>query len=100
VSRINNPQGADPYDDDGSCASEDAVENLRLCVQGAYNVTFPMGTTFPMGATFPVGTVDNLFAIEEFATKEHLRALLARHRAVVTEAIYQGVATVLATTQL
>jgi hypothetical protein len=100
VSRINNPQGADPYDDDGSCAFEDAVENLCLCVQATCNATFPVGATFPMGATFPVGTVDNLFAIEEFATKEHLRALLARLRAVVTEAIYQGVATVLAATQL
>jgi hypothetical protein len=72
VSRIDDPQGADPYDDDGSCASEDVVEKLRLCVQATCNVTFPMG------ATFPVGTVDNMFAIEEFTTKEHLRSLLAR----------------------
>jgi hypothetical protein len=35
--------------------------------------------------------VDNLFAIEE-----HLRALLARLRAVVTEAVHQGAAKALA----
>jgi hypothetical protein len=44
---------------------------------------------------FPIGKVDNLFTIEE-----HLRALLAQIRAVVTEAIRYGAATALAATQL
>jgi len=44
---------------------------------------------------FPVGRVDNLLAAEE-----HLQALPARIRAVVTKAIHQGATTALATAQL
>jgi hypothetical protein len=40
---------------------------------------------------FPVGTADNVFA-----AKERLRSLLARLRAVVTEAVQQGAAMALA----
>ena len=39
-------------------------------------------------AAFPIRKVDNLFAVEE-----HLRALLAQIRVVVTEAVRQGAAT-------
>ena len=59
------------------------VDTLQMSVLAAYN------------AAFPVGKVDNLFIAEE-----HLRALLARLRAMVTEAICQGAATALATAQL
>ena len=44
---------------------------------------------------FPLGKVDNLFT-----AKEHLLALSARIRAVVTKAIRQGAAIALAAAQL
>ena len=44
-------------------------------------------------AAFPIGKVDNLFA-----AKEHLRAVLARIQAMVTEAVHQVAATALAAT--
>ena len=43
-------------------------------------------------ADFPIGNVDNLFIAEE-----HLQALSACHRAVVTKAVCQGAAMALAT---
>ena len=46
-------------------------------------------------AAFPVGRVDNLLAVEE-----HLLALSARIRDVVTEAVRQGAAMALAAAQL
>jgi hypothetical protein len=49
------------------------VKTLHLCVQAACNATFPMET------------VDNLFIVEE-----HLQALSARLRAVVTKVVRQG----------
>jgi hypothetical protein len=55
------------------------VETLQLSMLAAYNTAFP------------VRTMDNLFTAEE-----HLRALPARLRAVVTEAIRHGAATALA----
>ena len=44
---------------------------------------------------FPIGRVDNLLAAEE-----HLRALPAQIRAVVTEVVRQGATTALAASQL
>ena len=45
--------------------------------------------------SFPIGRVDNLLA-----TEEHLRALPAQIRAMVTKAIRLGAATTLAAIQL
>jgi hypothetical protein len=47
--------------------------------------TVQMSVLAACNTAFPVGSVDNLLAAEE-----HLQALLARIRAVVTEAICQG----------
>ena len=57
--------------------------------------TLQMSVLAACNAAFPIGKVDNLFAAEE-----HLQALLARLRAVVTKAIHQGASTALATVQL
>ena len=59
------------------------VNTLQMSLLAAYN------------AAFPVGTMDNLLAAEE-----HLQALMARIRAMVTKAVRQGSATALAATQL
>jgi CTP:molybdopterin cytidylyltransferase MocA len=59
------------------------VQTLQLCAQATSHAAFLMETA------------NNLVT-----TEEHLRALSARLRAVVTEAIRQGAATVLAAAQL
>ena len=55
------------------------VDTLQMFVLAACNMAFP------------IGRVDKLLAAEE-----HLRALPAQIRAVVTEVVHQGAATVLA----
>jgi hypothetical protein len=59
------------------------VDTLQLSVLVACN------------AAFPIEEVDNLFIVEE-----HLQALPARLRAMVTEAIFQGATMALVAAQL
>ena len=81
---------------DLAIAQQQAQHMMNLVVVlSTWVDTLQMSVLAACNAAFPIGKVDNLFAAEE-----HLQALLAYLRAIVTKAIHQGASTTLAAVQL
>ena len=77
-------------------ANEQAQHMINLTVVlSTWVDTLQQSVLATCNAAFPVGKVDNLFAVEE-----HLRALPACLRAVVTEVVHHRAAMALAAAQL